>query len=63
MCLKLRKKITNPFALFSLINDDYEITFELSLFASNIRREVCDVLDFYFYFLNMKKEKLTTCCF
>jgi hypothetical protein len=62
MCLKLRKKFTNPFALVSLINDDYEITFELSLFASNIKREVCDVLDFYFYFLNMKKEKLTTCC-
>jgi len=46
MCLKLRKNITNPFALVSLITDDYEITFELSLFASNIRREVCDVLDF-----------------
>jgi hypothetical protein len=59
---KAQKKITNPFALVSLINDDYEITFELSLFASNIRREVCDVLDFYFYILNMKKEKLITCC-
>jgi hypothetical protein len=59
---KAQKKITNPFALVSLINDDYEITFELSLFASNIRREVCDVLDFYFYFFKMKKEKLITCC-
>jgi hypothetical protein len=48
-----KEKITNPFALVSLINNDYGITFELSLFASNIRKEVCDVLDSFIYFLNI----------
>jgi hypothetical protein len=60
MCLKLKEEITNPFAPINLINDDFGIAFELSLFTSNIKREVCGVLDF-FYKENMKKEKLTTC--
>jgi hypothetical protein len=46
MCLKFKEEITNPFALINLIDDDYEITFELFLFASNIGREVCGVLYF-----------------
>jgi hypothetical protein len=50
MCLKLREEITNPSTLVNLINDDYWITFGLFLFASNIRREVCGVLDFFLYF-------------
>jgi hypothetical protein len=50
MCLKLKEKITNPFALVSLIDDDSKIAFELSLYASNIRREVCGVLDSFFSF-------------
>jgi len=35
-----------------LVDDDFGIVFELSLFASNIKREVCGVLD-------VKQEKLT----
>jgi hypothetical protein len=48
----------------NLIDDDYGITFELSLFASNIRGEVCGVLDSFLSFLRKieKKKKLTTCC-
>jgi hypothetical protein len=49
MCLKFKEKITNPSVLASLIDDDYGTTFELSLFASNIKREVCGVLDFIFF--------------
>jgi hypothetical protein len=40
-----------------LIDDDFRIAFELSLFASNIRREVCGVLDFFLSFLRKFEEK------
>jgi hypothetical protein len=50
MCLKFKEKITNPYALTSLIDDDYRIAFKLSLYASNIKREVCGVLDSFFSF-------------
>jgi hypothetical protein len=49
--LKLQGKIANPFALVSLIDDDFRIAFELSLFVSNITREVFGVLDSFLYFL------------
>ncbi len=63
MCLKSKEEIINPFALVSLIDDDFGIAFELSLFASNIRREICGVLDSFFSFKKkLKKEKFTTCC-
>jgi hypothetical protein len=32
-----------------LIDDDFGIVFELSLFASNIKREVCGVLDSFIF--------------
>jgi hypothetical protein len=64
MCLKLRKENTNPFALVNLIDDDYEIAFELFLFASNIKREVlCCFGYFYFFFKKIKKKKKLTTCF
>jgi hypothetical protein len=43
MCLKLREKITISLAQKKLINDDFEVIFELALLVSNIEREVCDV--------------------
>ncbi len=49
MCLKFREKIKSPYALVSLINDDFGIVFELFLFVSNIKREVCDVLDSFLF--------------
>jgi hypothetical protein len=64
MCLKFKEEITNPYALISLIDDDFGIIFELSLFASNVKRVVCHVLDSFLSFKKkLKKEKLTTCCF
>ncbi len=59
MCLKCREEISNLSAPVNLIDDDFGIAFELSLFASNIKRKVCGVLDF---FEKLKKEELTTCC-
>jgi hypothetical protein len=47
MCLKLKEEITNPSAPISSIDDDFGITFELFLFASKIKKEVCGVLDFF----------------
>jgi len=49
MCLKFKGKITNPSTPIILIDDDFGITFELFLFTSNNRREVCGVLDFFFF--------------
>jgi hypothetical protein len=40
-----------------LIDDDYRITFELSLFASNIKRKVCGVLDYFLSFLRKIEER------
>jgi len=50
MCLKHKEEIKNPFALINFIGDDFKIAFELFLFTSNIRREVCGVLDYFFSF-------------
>jgi hypothetical protein len=45
------EEITNQFAwAINLIDDDFGIAFELSLFASNIKRKVCGVLDFFLFF-------------
>ncbi len=49
MCLKFKEDIINPFSLVNLINDDFGIAFELSFFASDIRKEVYNVLDFFFF--------------
>jgi hypothetical protein len=57
-CLKFKEEIINSSAPVNLINDDSKIAFELSLFASNIKREVCGVLDsFLSFFLNFEKKK------
>ncbi len=51
MCLKCRKKITNPLAQVSLIDDDFGIGFVLFLFATNIKKEFRGVLEWYFFLL------------
>jgi hypothetical protein len=49
--------------LQDLIDDDYRAAHELSLFASNIKREVCGVLDGVIsLFKIMKKINHITCC-
>jgi hypothetical protein len=50
MYLKCREEIINPFAPINFIDDDSEITFEFSLLASKIKREVCGVLDSFISF-------------
>ncbi len=58
MHLKFKEKIINPSTLVSLIDDDFGRAFELSLFTSNIKREVCVVLDsFLSYFKKFEKKK------
>jgi hypothetical protein len=46
MCLKFTGNITNPLAQVNLIDDDLKISLKLSSFASNIKKEVCGVLEF-----------------
>jgi hypothetical protein len=51
MCLKCTEEITNPHTQVSLIGDDSRIAFELSsLFAINIKKEICDVLESFLSF-------------
>ncbi len=58
MCMKCRKCITNPLTQDNLIDDDYGIVFELSLFITDIKKEVCDVLEsFPSFFKKIRKEK------
>jgi hypothetical protein len=57
MCLKCREEVTNPLAQVNLIDDDFGIAFELTLFAINIRKEVCDVLKLFLSFFLKYEEK------
>jgi hypothetical protein len=43
------EKITNPPAQISLIDDDFGITLELSLFITNLKKEICGVLDLFLF--------------
>ncbi len=51
MNLKLKKEYGISLNLQDLIDDDYIVAHELSLFASNIRRKVCGVLDGFSFIL------------
>jgi hypothetical protein len=62
MSSKLKKKVGFILVLDKLMDDDFSVAFELFLLASNIKKELCDVLDnFLSFFKNMMKEKITTC--
>jgi hypothetical protein len=41
---KIKEEVTNQPSQVNLIDDDFSIILELSLFAWNIKREVCSVL-------------------
>ncbi len=49
-----REEVINPPAQVNLIDDDYRIVFELSMFAINIKREIYGIIK---YFLNLKKNE------
>jgi hypothetical protein len=53
--MKCRECITNPLTQDNLI--DYGIAFELSLFITNIKKEVCDVLESFTSFSRKYKKK------
>jgi hypothetical protein len=48
---KIKEKVTNQPSQVNLIDDDFSIILELSLFAFNIKREVCGVLKSFLSFL------------
>ncbi len=58
MSLKLKEEYEISFNLQDLIDDDFVIAQKLSLFASNIRKEVCGNLDgFLSYFMKYEGNK------
>jgi hypothetical protein len=57
MCLKCREEVTNPFAQVCLIDDDSRIDFELFLFITNIKKEICSVLDSFLHFKKIFETK------
>jgi hypothetical protein len=60
MCLKLGEETRNSFAPIDLIGYDFKIVFEFVLrFTSNIRREVCGILDYFFSFQRKYEKKKT----
>jgi hypothetical protein len=59
MILKLREENQVLPSFESLMDDDSIVNDELSLLASNIRREVIDVLDFLFSFLKVYDKRKT----
>jgi hypothetical protein len=50
MCFKCEEKVTNPLAHISLIDDGSRIALELSLFATNIKKKICGVLESFHSF-------------
>jgi hypothetical protein len=60
MSLKLREKPKNAQSLQTLMEEDFGVTLELICLASNIRKEVCEVLDIFLSFLNKFDEKKNT---
>jgi hypothetical protein len=53
--LKIQGKICKP--LVNFINDDSGIAFEFYLFVSNMRKEVCGVLDSCFFYKKIEERK------
>ncbi len=40
-----------------MMEDDYGVALELSMFASNIKKEICEVLDNFFSFLRVYEKR------
>jgi hypothetical protein len=58
MFLKCNEEVTNPPTQVNLFYDDYgNIAFQLFLFATNIKKEVCDLLESFFYVLKRYEER------
>jgi hypothetical protein len=59
MNLKLKEENQVVASFENLMDDDLVITYELSLLASNIRREVINVLDYFLSFLRIYDSRKT----
>jgi hypothetical protein len=57
--LKLKVKDENTLSFQTLMEKDYSMTLELICFASNIKKEVCIVLNYFLSFLKKYEEKRT----
>ncbi len=57
MSSMLKEDIRIVQTLDQFLDDDYAITFELSLFVSNIEKEVCGVFDSFLSFLRKYEER------
>jgi hypothetical protein len=55
---EMQEKVTNPPTQINLIDDDYgNIAFELFLFTTNMKKEVCDVLKSFLSLLRRYEER------
>jgi hypothetical protein len=63
MALKLKEEFEMPPILANLMDDDMALALELSTLASDVRKQVCNVLDFFLSFLMKygKRTPITTC--
>ncbi len=57
MNFKLKEKMNYPLVLNTLIDDDASLKTELGTFAMKMKKEVCEVIDYYFSFLIKYDEK------
>jgi hypothetical protein len=46
----MQEEVINPLTQINLIDHDFGIAIELFMFATNIKREVCGVLEFFFFY-------------
>jgi hypothetical protein len=58
MCLKLREIFEILAALDNLMDDDSMVVFELALLISNIKKEACNILEFFFSSLRKYEKKI-----
>jgi hypothetical protein len=60
--LEIERKIKNAQSFQTLMEEDFGVTLELICLASNIRKEVCGVLDIFLSFLKKFDEKKHIIC-
>jgi hypothetical protein len=62
ICLKLKDEIRISISFDNFMEEKSIVVIELSCFALNIKKEVCDALDYFLSFKNnMKKKTFITC--
>jgi hypothetical protein len=57
MALKLKKEFEIALSMNNMMEDEYGVALELSIFASNIKKKIREVLDGFFSFLRMYEKK------